>query len=344
MTIKDIAAHLNISTTTVSNVIHGKTKEVSPATVAKVQAYLEEVHYTPNITARNLAQSRSKIIGFVLKTSDYKHINMFTDPFVAELIGSVEHAIREAGYFMMLYISDDIDEIIHYVSAWNADGVILFALDDADVTKFNENYRKPVVFIDTYMSENTELHLQNWFVNVGLDDEKAAHDAVTYLIQKGHRKIGFITRNYLGVDAARFRGYQRALREAGIEDISEDPDNIMCRYADTKVYTYEELAEQAKQFTAIFSCSDSTAIMLMNAMKKQGVRIPEDVSVIGFDNNTHCTYANPPLTTVSQDIDRKGTTAVNTLVNMIHGLKPPRHNLILGTRLIERESVISRDE
>ncbi len=336
MTIKEIAAHLNISTTTVSNVIHGKTKEVSQDTVDRVQAYLKEVHYTPNITARNLAQNRSKIIGLVLKTTDYQHINMFTDPFVSELIGSIERTIREAGYFMMLYISDNVGQIIRDVSAWNADGLILFAMDDEDVIRFNQEYHKPVVFIDTYMSENTELHMQKWFINVGLDDEGICYQTTKYLIEKGHRRIGFVTRNYLGTDSARFRGFRRAMKEIGMDYPKQD---IMLRFSEDRTYTYEEMAEKAEAYTAVISCSDSTAILLMNALQKRGKRIPEDISIVGFDNNSNCVFANPPLTTVDQDITRKGVTAVNTLLNMIRGIEPPRHDLILKTELIERESV-----
>ena len=104
ITIKEIAQNLNMSTTTVSNVIHGKTKEVSKETIEKVQQYLEEVHYVPNMTARNLAQNQSKIIGIVLKTSQDRYAHILCDPFVAEMMGGIEKAVREAGYYMMLYI------------------------------------------------------------------------------------------------------------------------------------------------------------------------------------------------------------------------------------------------
>ena len=129
ITIKEIASRLGLSTTTVSNVIHGKTKEVSAETIARVQKFLEEVEYVPNINARNLAQGQSKIIGVVLKTLDFRlwySDNILSDPFVAEMIGGIERAVREAGYYMMLYISDDIAEIIQHISIWNVDGLILF--------------------------------------------------------------------------------------------------------------------------------------------------------------------------------------------------------------------------
>ena len=97
ITIKEIASRLGLSTTTVSNVIHGKTKEVSAETIARVQKFLEEVEYVPNINARNLAQGQSKIIGVVLKTLDFRlwySDNILSDPFVAEMIGGIERAVR----------------------------------------------------------------------------------------------------------------------------------------------------------------------------------------------------------------------------------------------------------
>ena len=220
ITIKEIASRLGLSTTTVSNVIHGKTKEVSAETIARVQKFLEEVEYVPNINARNLAQGQSKIIGVVLKTLDFRlwySDNILSDPFVAEMIGGIERAVREAGYYMMLYISDDIAEIIQHISIWNVDGLILFSMMDDDGNRVAAKYHKPIVCIDTYSSEKSDD-----FINVGLDDEKGTCQAVKYLIENGHRKIGFLTDNRVGVDRARFWGYRRALKESGIEYSDRD--------------------------------------------------------------------------------------------------------------------------
>ena len=150
ITIKEIARQLGMSTTTVSNVIHGKTKEVSPETIEKVRSFLDQVGYVPNISARNLAQNQSKIIGLVLKSQSGRYIDLLSDPFVSEMIAGIEKVIREAGYFMMLYISDDIAEIIHQVVTWNVDGLLLFWMLDDDSQRVSERYHKPIVCIDTY--------------------------------------------------------------------------------------------------------------------------------------------------------------------------------------------------
>ena len=151
ITIKEIAKELNMSTTTVSNVIHGKTKEVSAETIDRVQRFLDEVEYVPNISARNLAQNQSKIIGVVLKTSEARYSNILTDPFVAEMLGGIEKTIRESGYYMMVYISEDINEIIKHVTSWNVDGLLLFWMLDDDAIKVYRKFRGPVCFIDTFV-------------------------------------------------------------------------------------------------------------------------------------------------------------------------------------------------
>ncbi len=301
MTIKEIAQILNVSATTVSNVIRGKTKEVSPKTVEKVNAYLREVNYIPNMSAQNLALNRSNILGFVLMTSDYRGIEPFKDPFVAELIGSVEEAVRKAGFFVMLYISNNIDEIIEYFSRWNVDGL-----------------------------------LQDRAVNVGLNDEEATSETVKYLVSKGHRKIGFLSRSLMGVDIARYNGYRKAMENAGLV-LPEM--NKMVLFEESGSHSYVEMASKSKNLTAVITCSDSSAIFLINAFNEIGVHVPEDVSVVGFDDSSVCEYSRPALTTVRQDIRLKGETSVRMLINLIDGESVPGRTITLPTRLIERRSV-----
>ena len=336
ITIKEIAARLGMSTTTVSNVIHGKTREVSAETIERVQKFLEEVEYVPNINARNLAQGQSKIIGVVLKSLDFRlwhSSNILNDPFVSEMIGGIESAVREAGYYMMLYISDDIAEIIQRISIWNVDGLILFCMMDDDGNRVAAKYHKPIVCIDTYSSEKNDN-----FVNVGLDDEKSTCEAVNYLIDNGHRKIGFVTDNRVGVDRARFWGYRKALAEAGIE--YSDRDFFLLEPAEeAHGRNIEKLCRRARDYTALFCCSDIYAAIMMSALKERGLRVPEDISIIGFDDNLFSRVCTPRLTTVHQDADEKGRVAAQTLVGMITGKAPATKKIRLETRLVIRDSV-----
>lgn len=340
ITIKEIASTLGVSTTTVSNVIHGKTREVSPKTVEKVENYLREVHYVPNINARNLAQNRSKIIGVVLMLYAYKDINIFVDPFVSELIGALEKSISDAGYFMMLYISDDADKVISYISTWNVDGIVMFAINDEAGLKVSRHYKKPIVFIDSYVeNERKSKDTETPFVNIAINDEEAVYEAIQYLISRGHKKIAFLSRNMMGTDRLRYRGYLRAMEDEGLKVGDDDAIVVSKNNFDETEDRYDTLTEKASQYTAVFCCSDTSAVLLINALEKKGIRVPDDVSVIGFDDNADAQLSRPALTTIRQDINLKGNTAVESLLSMIDGTVSTYKNIILGTELIERDSV-----
>ncbi len=338
ITIKEIANRLGMSPTTVSNVIRGKTGEVSPETIERVEKFLEEVEYVPNINARNLAQNQSKIIGVVLKTVEERFNHILADAFVSELLGGIEEEIRKAGYFMMLYISDDIAEILKYVATWNVDGLLLFWMQDDDALRIYKKYRKPVVCVDTYIKKETIDQFENSFVNIGLTDEQGTYEAISYLIKAGHERIGFLTDDLSGVDMERFRGYRRALSDAGIEY----SDRYLLTFRSTREdmeKTLKRAAEKAANMTAVFCCSDTFAVMLMNECFRQGRRVPEDLSIMGFDDSFTGRLCRPTLSTVHQDITYKGHLATQTLFGMIRGERPLENEVILPTRLIIRESV-----
>ncbi|SDA54432.1 LacI family transcriptional regulator [Butyrivibrio sp. INlla18] len=332
ITIKEIAKQLNMSTTTVSNVIHGKTGEVSEETTKIVQDFLKKVDYVPNINARNLAQNESKIIGLALKARADKYENLIMDPFVSVLIGGVEETIRNAGYFMMLYISSDTTEIMRHVSTWNVDGLILFGMLNDDGIRVSEKYKKPIVCIDTYSIEGLKH-----FTNVGLDDEQGTYDMVTYLISQGHRKIAFLSDNMNGVDLARLNGYKKALKDNNIK--YSDSNFLKIRPKSDEVeYSLEEICRKARDFTAIMCVSDLYAVTLMAALEDRGISVPNDISIVGFDDNMLGQLHRPALTTVHQDVKEKGIVAARTLLQQLNKQKTP-NQILLPTHLVIRDTV-----
>lgn len=202
VTIKDMAEILGISTTTVSNVIHGKTSQVSQKTVEKVEKLLEEYEYVPNINARNLANNSSRIIGMVIKGRRDRIDNLIANSFFGDLVSAIEAETRARGYFMMLYISDDINELMRHVSTWNVDGLVMIGILHDDFARIKSRYKKPAVLIDSYAPRNVAD-----YVNVGLDDEQACYDMADYLLENGHRKIAFLADNMEGVDYQRYMGF-----------------------------------------------------------------------------------------------------------------------------------------
>jgi len=331
ITIKEMADMIGVSTTTVSNVIHGKTGEVSQKTVEKIQKMLDDYDYVPNMNARNLAQNESKIIGVALKSRKDKYENMIKDPFMGEVIGAIERSVRAKGYFMMIYISNEIDEIVQYISSWNVDGLVLIGMIHDDCLKVKHKCKKPMILIDSYSSKETTT-----YSNVGLEDAKGALEMTRYLIQNGHTRIAFLSDNCEGVDYERFSGYQMALQEAGIK--YAENDFILLRPSELEE-SLKEIYELSADYTAYFCISDYYAALVINYLKDRGKKIPEDISVVGFDDNFYGQLVRPALTTVHQNPSEKGELAVDILIEVIQKKVEEGSRILLPTHLVIRDSV-----
>lgn len=333
ITIKEMSEILGISATTVSNVINGKTSEVSKQTAERVQKLLEQYDYVPNMSAKNLAQKHSKLIGIVIKSRKDKYENIFTDPFQGALLGALEKAIRLSGYYMMIYTSEDIQEIERNVVSWNIEGLILVGMLRDDYLRITNRYRRPIVLIDSYPAKNVGV-----YVNIGLDDEGGGYQITKYLLTCGHKKIAFLADNMEGVDSIRYQGYLRAMKEFGVET---NDDNLIIirpsRYE--KAGSMSEIYDVAHNFTAFMCCSDYYAATLMNYLKGRGIRFPEDLSITGFDDNLYSQLVSPPLTTVHQDVEKRGTMAIEYLIKMINGWEPKTTHVSYPIDIVIRDSV-----
>lgn len=333
ITIKDMAEMLGVSTTTVSNVIHGKAGEVSPATVKRVRELIQEYEYIPNINARNLANNRSNMIGLVMKASQDKYENFIKDPFGGEFTGAIEFSVHKRGYYTMLYVSDNITDIINSVSSWNMDGLVLMGITTEDFILLQKKIKKPMVFVDSYFEEG-----KGEYVNVGIQDWYGMKLITEYVISQGHRRIAFLADNCVGTDCQRFKGYRQALSNAGIT--FQDQDFIMlhpCHGKDLSK-SLEEIYERHRDYTALVAASDWYAVQIINYLKDRGVSIPKDISVTGFDDNNYSRIVRPELTTIHQDVKEKGEVAVDWLTRLIEG-DTIKDQSPLPVRLVVRESV-----
>lgn len=333
ITIKEIADMLGISTTTVNNVIHGKTGQVSKKTIEKVQKVIEEYEYVPNMNARNLAQNKSKIIGFAMKARSDKYENALKDTYTGELVGAIEKCLRISGYFLMIYISEDLNQIINYVSTWNVDGLILLGMVGDDGILLKKKVNKPMVFIDSYYCEDVME-----YVNVGLEDMQGGYEITRYLLECGHRKIGFVADNCLGVDKERFLGYKQALSEYRVTYKEEDFFWLTPGEKGMEE-SLKALFKHSLGYTALFCASDSYAIHVMNYLRDHGKRIPDDISIAGFDDNVYSQIIRPALTTVHQNVSRKGETAVEKILELVNGKEIEERIIILPVKLVVRQSV-----
>lgn len=333
ITIKEMAELLGTSTTTVSNVIHGKSGEVSPVMVEKVKKLIEEYDYVPNRNARNLARNQSGIIGLALKASEDKYDNFVKDPFAGELIGSVERFVRAKGFSTMLYVSSEIGEIITSVSSWNVDGLILLGMQKEDGELLNQKVKKPMVFVDAYFKDASFE-----YVNVGIDDRKGGREIAKYLLQSGHKKIAFLADNCMGVDYQRFMGYQDALKNAGLPCREENFIRLKPRGADLSLLL-SQAYERVRDFTAVICASDYYAAYILNDLKDRGMKIPQELSIVGFDDNICSRLVRPALTTVHQDVTEKSRITVKKLFDMINGEDYGGNFEQLPVFIVERSSV-----
>lgn len=337
VTIKDIAEKAGVSSATVSHVIHGKTTRVSKATIEKINQIIKEMNYIPNMGARILAGDRSKIIGVVTNVLSEAERGL-QSPFIAEILGAIEYEIQEQGYYMMLYSSRSVEEIETLISTWNVDGIITVGLDTKACRKFGKLIQVPAVYTDCYFKSEEP------YMNVGTEDAAGSYMAVKYLIEHGHRRIGYISDSEPvkgaaeGVGDLRELGYEKALNEAGIP-FSQDNIFVGSNEIEKQNQMFEQVYKRLDEYTALAFCSDYFAISAIDYLCHKGVRIPGDVSIIGFDDIDMARISAPRLTTVRQGVAEKGKVAVRQLLKQINNEEIDKKCIRIAVSLIERESV-----
>ncbi|MDR0375718.1 MAG: LacI family transcriptional regulator, partial [Treponema sp.] len=321
-TIKDIAKTAGVSVTTVSNVIHGKRRRVAKETIERINSIIQQSNYTPNLSARTLVSKSSRIIGVINHLIYSKPINFLQDPFHGALLGGIENTLRERGYYMMIRTVADEGELYSLFNNWNLDGVILIGLfKDEFFARLLES-GKPAALLDSYIKNDK-------IFNIGLDDFGGARLAVQYLVDRGHRNIIFAAPPFHrhGVIEERLRGYKSVLKANGIPFRSS---NVYQREitVDESVELGRELARR-RDFSAVFATADMLASGIIAGLAEQGRRVPRDISVIGFDDVFFSRLTAPPLTTIHQDIMRKGAIAAGVMMDYLEGKEIASRNIIL---------------
>lgn len=334
-TIKQIARMAGVSPTTVSNVLHGNTAKVSPATLEKVRAILREEKYAPNMGAIILARSASRIVGVIMFMEPRSDETVLEDPFVATILGAIEEEIRRAGYFMMLHTTTDEDEVLRLAETWKLDGLVLFWVPDAICGIIRRSIDTPVVFVDCYFSDDgLRYH------NIGLDDEAGGYEMARHLLSMGHGRIAFLANgpDFPCPDRARFAGCVRAFRERGLA-LGDDAFMPLPKDRGRRLAIYERLGAAPRPCSALFFSSDYHAAEAMSHLQDLGVEIPGELSIAGFDDDILSRVVRPRLTTVHQDVLLKGRGAVAMLMRLMKGEEVDPPALRFPVRLVVRDSV-----
>uniref|UniRef100_UPI0040569FAA LacI family DNA-binding transcriptional regulator n=1 Tax=Acetatifactor sp. TaxID=1872090 RepID=UPI0040569FAA len=254
-------------------------------------------------------------------------------PYNTQILALLENYVRQQGYYLMMRCIRQCKRIIPIFSTWNVDGVVLLGAYKEEAQEIEERLKVPTVYIDTY-AEGLEV------ANVGSDDYRGGFVAARYLLGKGHREIAFVGPKLgnPGVVQERFRGFCDACTERGVEITKEHIFTARTVYEDG-VCAGKKIGLSNRKFTAVAAMADIVAFGVMEGLRLSGLNIPNDISVIGYDNLPECKYANPQLTTVSQNLEKKAFLAGEYLFKMIREKRKIVVNEKVDIEIVERQSV-----
>lgn len=326
--ISDIAEELGLSTATVSNVLHGKTKKVSDQTVQRVQALLEEKQYIPSMAGILLAQNSSRIIGVVVNDHEKYESRTLEDVFVASSLNALSTEIEKNGQFMMIKKTTDREAIIRFASMWNLDGLVLIGFCDEDYEYLRNHMRIPFVVYDGYCVQSGRI------CNIIIDNVDGGYQVGRYFREKGHSRALCIADNQVCVDNDRYDGF-RAGFAPNQADFMLVPMQKMQR-----MEFYEKNLVLLRNYSAVFAVSDFYALELLHFLQEHGVSVPEEISVAGFDDTPMCSLVSPTLTSVRQDVAERARIAVQKLQEL-NEKKETETTVKMPVTLIERDSSTS---
>ena len=238
----------------------------------------------------------------------------------------------------MVNIMKSRQDIVQSLRTWNVDGAIFLGLFDDEIEAMYSVCDVPMVFVDSY-SNVRQLS------NIGIDDFKGGQLAANYFISRGHRSVAFIgpTMKYNGVIRHRFDGFASVLRVNGMEVRSEHIFEIKSDVRQEAIIALgKHIASMKKEFSAIFITSDQIASYIVQGLISEGVSVPGEMSVIGFDNLEICRQISPQLTTIAQDLNQKAHFAVSTLFQRLTDSSLPAQSMVLDVELVERASVAQK--
>ncbi|CAN7493343.1 LacI family DNA-binding transcriptional regulator [Variovorax paradoxus] len=329
-TIKDVALRAGVSVTTVSHVVND-TRHVSAKGRERVEEAIRELGYVPNAMARSLKSNTTSTLGMLIPNS--------SNPYFAEIVRIVEDRCFGAGYTLVLCNTDDEPRrqsvYLQVLAERRIDGLIVVSTgagdDDSLVTQLH-GLRIPTVLVDREIADPACDLVETAHMQGGLL-------AVRHLLSLGHKRIACIG-GPVGVmpSEQRIEGWRMALAEAGT---APNADALLWRGGFTSQGGYEAMhailrTEEAP--SAVFVCNDLMAIGALRAAHESGVRVPDELSIVGFDDIELSAYTSPPLTTVAQPKERIGALAVDMLLERVGGKRRDARKVVLQPELRVRAS------
>lgn len=344
-TIKDIARIAGVSISTVSHALN-ESRYVKKETIERIKKIAEEYNYKPNYIARAMRTKYTKYIGFF--------IPVFNNPFYFELLEGINNVANELGYFIVLFSSKDEyswgDKFFESILHRGIDGLLISGIEghkkDRELIKRFMNANIPVVLLNRYFKDLKIKSNKDRFRSVVTDNYNGGKLAAEYLVKAGHKRIGFISSDLrIQIFKDRYNGFSDILKAENLREefITEIPLPSYNKILDY----FESNDKKIKNCTAIFAASDWIAIDLISYLSKHKIKVPEEISIIGFDNIQLSKFINPKLTTISQDAVRMGEISAKTLIKEINpdkaDIRKKDKIILLPPTLVERDSVVRID-
>lgn len=345
VSIKDVAREAGVSAATVSYVLNDNPNvSISQDTRDKVLDAAALLKYVPNQAAKTLGSSRvkgiskSKLFGIVIPQTEDNQFIMFSNPFYGTFLSAVEYEVRQQGYQILVSGVNQGQTYAEIARSRSLDGIIIIGMYPEDESEEYRKFKLPVVLVDCYCHNNHSFH------NVRTDDRYGGYVATMHLIEKGHRNIAIISGQLKedGVNYMRYLGYLDALKEAGIAPKNEwvISANVGLSYgveAAKRICRYNE--NSATPITAVFATSDVVATGVMKGAQSLGLTVPDDISIIGFDDVDYARMCNPGLTTIRQNVREKGVEAAKIMIAAANDPGMTKREAIIPLELVERDSV-----
>lgn len=339
VTIRDVAKAANVAPSTVSRVI-SDSPHISDKTKRKVQKVMKELGYHLNYNARNLAQQSTKTIGIVVK---YSTQAAMYNTFFSEVIAGIGALCSKYDFSISLTTGESEEEIfndmVKMVRGKRVDGmIVLYSKEDDKVVPFLVDAEIPFVVI------GKPVHSQGQITYVDNDNVQAAKEATTYLLALGHKKVAFIGEDTrFEVDEARLNGYLQALKEKNNQIQEEYIKSLQFSAAGGKIIA-ADLLELEEPPTALVVVNDLNALIMLTALNERNISVPQQMSMVSFNNSVITQVSNPPLTTIDTHIFQLGYESANCLIELINEPTTFNKSVIVPTLLIERQSCLPYKE